>query len=74
MVQATVARVVPLSGTLREPHMPILRDLDESVKWVRRTIDSHESAIQEVCPGGRACPRGTVADRLMHPLRRCVRI
>ena len=36
------------AGVLRESHMPYLRDLDESVKWVKRTIESHESAINEV--------------------------
>ena len=33
-------------AVLTDDHMPFLRDLDESVKWVKRTIESHEGAIQ----------------------------
>jgi len=33
-------------AVLMDDHMPFLRDLDESVKWVKRTIESHEGAIQ----------------------------
>jgi Mg2+ and Co2+ transporter CorA len=35
-------------GVIRDVHFPYLRDMDESVKWVRSTINAHESAIQEV--------------------------
>ena len=35
-------------SVLVDAHMPYLRDLHESVKWVTRTVEAHESAIQEV--------------------------